>query len=425
MGREQELSHNRYQWYSPPQDIYQYASRALPSPPTPVPTQPRSFSASRSFGEGHSRQHTPEPLFIAKRVNNGPRTTAFGGGMNEEVLMTRWPQHVKVPEDSQLYDDPPLVSPQPQRPESKLLSMWENGDELVSPIDTPEAADFAAHVVSPLSEDSGRWASSATGQAPMEYESWFDDTSSDEEERPESPDQAPQENQFTDDTFPRMSQVPFSRTSFRYSDPGSPLSPDLDWDFGEPGPDVGGFDYASGRQTVQAQVYTLPTLNSDAKTHSGDGDIPVGEPRVSLEMPHIATFLSNGARAGQLRVPPPLELGQQPLHIHENSAKAPYPLRTSSVSSQRSMFRSDRPSSKQHKRRSGLGGFGSPRFRKPPPGFTEVFSQIDYQGSVSTVPRVKNMLSKAKHGLGLGSDESKKEKRREDLKRQVLVNTEE
>ncbi|KAJ8126209.1 hypothetical protein O1611_g7429 [Lasiodiplodia mahajangana] len=147
-------------------------------------------------------------------------------------------------------------------------------------------------------------------------------------------------------------------------------------------------------------------------------------------MPEITTFSSYRPGASQRPVPPPLNLEQQQLllpPVHEGYVKTPFPPRADSASSQRSAFKPDDQSveQQQQKQRSGLGGFGTPRRSstlnspRPPPGFTEVFSQIDSQGVVSPVPRVKNILSKARQGLGIGSDESRKERRREEFKRQI------
>ncbi|KAI0457742.1 hypothetical protein F5B21DRAFT_462972 [Xylaria acuta] len=424
--REEVLGTTRHQYYPPPRDVNQYVSRALPLPPT----RPQSYSSSiYDPEEARPLQHTPQHLVFANGLHNGRKHSTFSGEIDEDALaMVELPE-ILIPEDSESYEYPPLVSPRPQRPDSKLLSMWANGDELVSPIGTPAEANWVNHVVSPLSERSERWAASEARRASIEYESWFDDTSSDEEERPDSPDWGRKNYQLEDNAFHGVLQNPFPRTNLRYSDPGSPLSPGLDWDFGEPGPDVGGFDNASGRQTVQPQMYALSAYSGDEQSRTGDSEESIGESKITFAVHKIGTFSSNRPRAGQLRVPPPLQLGEQS-PTQEDYVKTPFPLRTSSVSSQRSIFKPDGSSTKLQKRRSGLGGFGSLRrpsaqnIRKPPPGFTEILSQIDYQGTVSPVPRVKNILSKAKHGLGIVRADSKKEKRREDFRRRIHLDAE-
>ncbi|KAH8163242.1 hypothetical protein CIB48_g4994 [Xylaria polymorpha] len=399
--REDTSGASRRHYYPPPQDVNQYASRALPLPPT----RPQSYSSSiYDPEETHSLQHTPQHLSFTNGWNNSRKRSTFGGGINEDALaMVELPE-ILIPEDSESYEYPPLISPRPQRPDSKLLSMWANGDEL-------------------------RWASSGVERAPIEYESWFDDTSSDEEDAPDSSAWAQNENRFPDDAFPGALRTQLPRTNLRYSDPGSPLSPGLDWDFGEPGPDVGGINNLSGRQTAQPQMYAPSTYSGDEQSRNRDSDASIGEPKIAFAVRKTDTFSSNRHRASQIRIPPPLQLGGQSA-AHQDYVKTPFPLRTSSVSSQRSIFRPDGSSTKLQKRRSGLGGFGSLRrpstqsIRKPPPGFTEMLSQIDYEGAAAPVPRVKNILSKAKHGLGIVRADSKKEKRREDASRQMHINTE-
>ncbi|KAI0555445.1 hypothetical protein F4679DRAFT_169243 [Xylaria curta] len=387
-------------YYPPPQDIDQYVSRALPQPPT----RPQTYSSSiYDFEEAHSLQHTPEHLHGANELNNGRKCSTFGPEIDKDVLAT-----VETPEDLESYEYPSLVSPRPQRPDSRLLSMWANGDELVSPIRTPAEASWVNHVVSPLSEGSGRLPSSEAGLASIKYESWLDDTSSDEEDGLDSSTWARNEIQFPGHAYSRAFRTQLPRMSIRYSDPGSPLSPGLSWDFAEPGPDVGG----SGRQTAQPQIYALPMNSGDPHR-----DTSIGESKITFAVHNIGTFSSNRPRATQIQVPPPLQLGEQST-VQENYVKTPFPLRSNSASSQRSIFKADESSINLQKRRPGLGGFGSLRrhsaqdIREPPPGFTEILSLIDYQGTVSPGPRVKNILLKAKQGLGIVRADSKKEESR-------------
>ncbi|KAI0191769.1 hypothetical protein EV127DRAFT_480217 [Xylaria flabelliformis] len=407
--REKAWGTTGHYYYPPPQDIDQYVSRALPQPPT----RPRSYSSSiYNFEEAHSLQHTPEHLQGANGVNNGRKRPTFSWGIDKDMLAT-----VEIPEDLESYEYPSLVSPQPQRPDSRLLSMWENGDELVSPIRTPAEASWASHVVSPLSEGSGRLVSSSTSRTLIRSESWLDDTSSDEEDGPDSS-TARNEHQSPDRAFSGAFHTQLPRTATRYSDPGSPLSPGLSWDFGEPGPDVGGCNNAFGRQTTQPQTYALPMNSDDGQSHPRDSDMSIEKSKISFAARNISTFSSNRPRAGQIQVPPPLQLGEQST-VEENYVKTPFPLPSNSSSSQRSISKADESSTTNlQKRRSGLGGFGSLRrrsahdIREPPPGFTEILSQIDYQGAVSPSPRVKNILSRAKRGLGIVKADSEKEERR-------------
>ncbi|KAI1123351.1 hypothetical protein F5Y10DRAFT_54683 [Nemania abortiva] len=427
--KEREWAPLRHQYYPPPRDISQYVNRPLPQLPTPTAPVSQSRSPSTYESEGDcNRQKTPDHPLIADEANNGHKSTAFSGAIDEKALaMVQRPQIV-IPNHPQPNDHPHVVSPQPQRPDSTVISTWVNGDELVSPLYTPGTESWKTHVVSPLSNNSVRGPSSETGPASADYESWFDDTSSDEEEgeRPDSSDGTLKKNQFAGSPFSGASNMHLGKMSLPYSDPVTPVSASPDaGGFGEPGPDVGRsreFGDLSGRQTVQPQVYIQPTQSPDGQNNPRDIDESIGEIKISFAMPEIATFSSHRPGASQRPVPPPLNLGdQQP--VQEGYVKTPFPPRADSASSQRSAFKSDEPSvEQQQKPRSVLSSFGTPRRSsirhspKPPPGFTEVFSQIDSQGVISPV---KNMLSKARQGLGISSDESRKERRRDEIKRQI------
>ncbi|TGJ85952.1 hypothetical protein E0Z10_g2837 [Xylaria hypoxylon] len=405
-------------YYLPPQDIDQYSSRALPQLPTVARSRPQSSSSSiYNLEEDHASRDTPRYLFP---------TSNFAGEIDEDALEMIQPPQITIPTHPLAGEHPDVVSPQPQRPDSKLITMWAEGDELVSPIDTPGTANWKTYVVSPLSENFERGASSEAGQASIDCASWFDDISSGEEERPDSSNRARKKDQFTDSAFSEVSE---RKPNYRYSDPGSPITLGFEiGGFGEPGPDVGGsqhFDNASGRQTVQPQMH----YSGGEKEHSQDSNAHIGESKISFSVPKIDTFSSDRPRVSQRRVPPPLKLRQQ--SVQDEYVKTPFPPRSDSVPSERSLTKSDEPGIKQRKRRSGLGGFGSLRRRPstqnsqtPPPGFTEILSQLDNQGVVSPMPRARGLLSKAKHGLGIGSDESKREKRREEFNRQVRRNAE-
>ncbi|KAF2968259.1 hypothetical protein GQX73_g5319 [Xylaria multiplex] len=386
--RGQERVPTCRQYYPPPPNINEYVSRTLPQLPRPRP--PSSPSSLYGHEEDYANLRTPRYLLTANNMTDSRRGTAFAGAIDENALDMVRPPQIIIPSHPRADDHPDVVSPQPQRPDSKLLSMWANGDELVSPIDTPGTASWKSHVVSPLSEDS------EAGQA-----SWFDDTSSDEDERPDPSNETQKKDLFT---------------NHRYSDPGSPSNSGFDMrGFGEPGPDVGGFQrfgIASGRQTVQPQMY----YSSNEQGHCQDSNADMGESKISFSVPKIDAFSSDRPGAGQRPVPPPLRLGQE--SVQEDYVKTPFPPRPDSVSSERNAPRPDEQSPKQQKRRSGLGSFDSLRrsstqnIRKAPPGFTEILSQLDNHGVVSTTPRSRGLLSKAKHGLGIGSDESKREKAR-------------
>ena len=56
-------------------------------------------------------------------------------------------------------------------------------------------------------------------------------------------------------------------------------------------------------------------------------------------------------------------------------------------------------------------------------GLSELRKVEESSSRASPVPMVKNILSKAKSGLKIGSEEARREKKRENLKRQIKVGT--
>ncbi|KAI0404292.1 hypothetical protein F4802DRAFT_249193 [Xylaria palmicola] len=415
MLEAREWSPLGHQHYPPPRDVRHYATRALPLLPTPEPTRPQSTASSIHYSEeGHSRQHTSHRILIGNQIGNEDRSTVFSTEIDEHASAMIRPQYITIPDKSKSYDPPPLVSPQPQRPDSKLLRLWANGDELVSPLDALETPNWMNYVVSPLSDEPERRTSSETGRASMEYESWFDDASSDEEEEAAASSyRAPKSIRLVD-AFPDVPRTQLRKTNNRYSDPGSPPSPRLSHGFGESGPDTGGLDNVSGRQTVQPHI----SYSYNGQGRPSDRNTPVGKSNIPSAVSKFSTFPSNRP------VPPPLQLTGQSIQDHQ--VKSPLLLRSNSVSSHRSLFRTDKSSARLQKRRSGLGGVNLPTrpstqnsLRAPPPGFIEIISQLDYHGSVSSSPRIKGMLSKAKQGLGIGSEDLKREKRREESRHMI------
>ncbi|KAI0817757.1 hypothetical protein GGR55DRAFT_37681 [Xylaria sp. FL0064] len=406
---DQESLLARLKYYPPPEDADRYASRALPPPPPFVESRPISYSwSSYSFEDDYAGPHTLLNPLAASDENHDHSITTFASLIDENALAMVQPSRITIPTYPQPDEHQEVVSPRPQRPDSRLISIWAKGDELVSPVDTPGTASWRNHIVSPLSD---------TYPAAME-ESWFDDTSSDEgaQPGPSNPTTA-EESQSIIRRF-SVSEGQLPRNNFRYSDPGSPLSPSFDLElFGESGPDVGRgryIDDVSGRRTVQPQVHYS---NGGEQSYLQGSNAYVGAPKISFAVPKIDSFSSVRPTAGQRPVPPPLKLGGR--SAQEEFVKTPFPPRPDSVPSERMASGTDEQNTGGLKRRSGLGRFGSLRRRssrqnspKPPPGFTEILSQLDKHGVVSPNSRAKGILSKAKQGLGIGSDEPKREKGR-------------
>ncbi|GAW20010.1 hypothetical protein ANO14919_095040 [Xylariales sp. No.14919] len=420
--RGQEWAPTIHQYYPPPANISRYAFRALPSPPIVATCQsPLSPSSLYDFGVDRAGRGTPRRIAVATDVDDGRISTNFTGSIDEHALEAMRPPQITIPNHPRANEHPDVVSPQPQRPDSKLLSMWANGDELVSPIDTPETASWKNHIVSPLSDNFETGALTEEEQA-----SWFDDTSSDEE-RPGSSDRARTKSQFTD-AFSGASDSQLREMSHRYSYPGSPTSPSFGiGGFGEPGQDVGGsqhIDNASGRQTAQPQMH----YSSGEQEDRQNGNAYIEGPNISLAVSRNDKSPSDRPKASQRLLPPPLELGER--SAQEDHIETLLPSRADSVPLERSAPKPDERSTKQQKRRSGLVGFGSLRRPsaqngpKPPPGFTEILSQLDNYGVVSSPPKARGLLSKAKHGLRIGSDDIKREKKQDEFKRKVQRNAE-
>ncbi|KAI0503051.1 hypothetical protein F5B22DRAFT_640436 [Xylaria bambusicola] len=414
------------QYHDPPENIDRYTDRALPL--LPIFAGPRPLSASSSIYEpesDHTNRQMPAPLEVSRNRGDGHRSTSFAGAVDESAQAMVQPPQITIPTYSHVdKSHPQVVSPQPQRPDSRLISLWTRGDELVSPIDTPGPSNWKTHVVSPLSDDFEKGTTSGA-VAPANYESWFDDTSSDEEEQPTPQTPAREEHRIADIGFSVPLENQSSSANFRYSDPGSPLtqlsplSPSFDLEgFCDLIPDAGRSQYfqsAPGRRTVQPQS----THSGGEQTRHPEDKAVVEEPRVSFAVPKLDSFSSDRPGAGQRPVPPPLQLGGR--LVQGEFVKTPFPPRPNSATSEKRASSLDEPSARQQK----LGRFGSlrrpPRQNspKPPPGYTEILSQLDKQGVVSPSPRPKGILSKAKQGLKMGSEESRREKRRDELKRQV------
>lgn len=424
------------QYHEPPRHIERYVDRALPLLPVFAGSRPLSSSSSiYNPDDDHISRHMLAPLVVPRNGGDGRKSTVFAGSLDESALALVQPPRISIPEHSHMDEPhPQVVSPQPQRPDSKLLSMWANGDELVSPIETPGPLNWKSHVVSPLSDGFEKKTTSGAGPAPAGYASWFDDTSSsDEEEPPPSPKSAGEESQIADIGFSVPLESQLARSNFRYSDPGSPLSPlsplspsfDLEG-FCDPIPEIGRSSYfqnAPGRRTVQPQP-SYTSGGEQTRSPPPESGVATGEPKISFAVPKIDSF-SDRQGASPRPVPPPLKLGERP--PQEEYVKTPFPPRPDSATSEKRASSMDEPSPRQQKRRSGLGRFGSLRRRhpskqnspKPPPGFTEILSQLDKHSVVSTSPKSKGLLSKAKQGLRINSEEPKREKWRDELKLQV------
>ncbi|KAI1177411.1 hypothetical protein F4777DRAFT_541932 [Nemania sp. FL0916] len=417
--KEPERASPRRSYYPPPRDIGRYASKALPSLPGGASSGLISPTSSMLGSEDyHEYLRTPNRLHDGNKANDNHRSTSFAETIDERASAMVQPLKIAIPKGSQPSQDQEVVSPQPQYPDSKLMAIWAKGDDLVSPLTTPGTVSWKTHIVSPMSDSYDIKSAS---------ESWLDDASSGDEEPPEYSDQTQRTDHLTDGGFSELPHIRLRQISLSHSDPGSPFG--LSSYMGllsDPGPDVGPprLDDLSGRRTVQPQMHTQSIHSEDEDSRTEYIDVLLGESTLSFPLPTLGTFSSSSLGTDRRPAPPPLKLEQRPTQdIYATTALMP---EIDSASPHESMLKSEETIPKQQR----LAGFGmgvlstpqnSPR---PPPGFTEIFSQLDRQGVVSPIPKVKNMISKARQNLGIGSEESRRERKREEFKRQIRRNVE-
>ncbi|KAI1810041.1 hypothetical protein GGS20DRAFT_228774 [Poronia punctata] len=440
--REKGWAPTRSQNFPPPRAVNHYSSRALPPPPPPGSTSPRPCSSSSSIynSEDGTAPETPTGTVTAanQAVGRQKRNT-FGVAIDEEAFAMARPPQIKIPSrrhrDS--HEHPDVISPRPQRPDSKLVSLWADGDELVSPIDTPGTGGWKNHVVSPLSDSSD----GEMGFAADEVSSLGSDRSLEDKTQGRRPSSDFRENnkQLKHGPFLRAPRAQRPKARSRHSDPGSPFIAGIDpSEIGEPGPDIGSIDRIDdgSRQTSRRHPHALSMHSGDSRSRPRPHDKVNADKshRVSFAATQLEAPPSMAPRASRRPPPPPpLVINERP--VHKEYVGTPFMSPAESSFSPKPAHKPDEPSNKPQKRLSGLASIGT-SFRssmhksdKSYPGFEDILDKIDNnqsQGNKSPAPKAKNILSKAKQGFGIGSSgESKKEKRREDLKRQIrLGNTE-
>ncbi|KAI1438001.1 hypothetical protein GGR50DRAFT_642586 [Xylaria sp. CBS 124048] len=389
---EQERPFESGGCYSPPRNVHMYASRALPPPPS---LASRSSSPSTLGSEaGNLRWNRPRrPLVSSYSTHNDTDTTTLGGAMYQEPSAMVLPLQLAIPYGSGSYAQQWTGSSQLPVPGFKPIARWANGDERVSPITTDPSGteSLKSYAVSPLSERQERGS--------MDEESWFDDNMSDETRSLDS-----------DGPMEKVQKV-----NFRYSDPGTPTSFGFGFGFGfsageldKPRPGVGGSQQLGGAHRGQTHKHTH-SIDDDDYSRRQDKNVSTEDPKVVPSVPKFNTFPSLRPAVGQKPVPHPFRVVDRA--VTEDYVKTMSSSRPGSSASHTDVFGSGELSPRQQKRRSGLGSFGASfrsatqKIYRPPPGFTEVISVLDYQGArASPVPRVKNMLSKAKQGLGIGAE---------------------
>ncbi|RYP74666.1 hypothetical protein DL771_002932 [Monosporascus sp. 5C6A] len=344
-----------------------------------------------------------------------------------------------------------MASLGPHGPGRKVLRLKTRDDSEVSPILTPPSGKNTHHQanVSPLSPD-GYLHSFNTAVSELDRSSYISNVSGSGEKSLLDGSERRQSSQATrppgqsslgfqplavhaDQLHPRLQRI-----NLRYSDPGSPLDGTMDARYpGEPTPDAG---RPSGpRQERSAGVHSAAQESQMTRQphHGPWGQKPIEQEAVARERKvffagsKVDSFSNRTAIPAQRHAPPPLKLSERPLaetYIKtENHVKTPFPRRNNSDFSEKSIFEEDDVDKKQSRRMSSLSGFAkslrhtSSHKREASGSAQGKVHKTKEHGRASPVPTVKNILSKAKSGLKIGSDESKKEKRRVNLKSQIRV----
>ena len=442
--REKGWKPGRKNLFPPPTDIPDYARGPLP---------PRPLSSSSSIYD--SDQGSP-PLtqhrLLSSSQEDARLSTNFHGSIDEAALkMVRPPSivtHFPVAEDEDEYEDD-IVSPQPQAPKHKVLKLRTQDDFDISPIMTPPSGGNSHfhYTVSPLSPD-GSVCSFDAESEPDRLSYLRSKSCPREEDTAESTGRCPSRTDSTQDqtalgfrplTIQTQSLQPKpEKINFRYSDPGSPVKGAIDpRDFGEPGPDVGrsarfGQGLAAGGHGEPKRSHHDSWSFSPTEKHSA-----AGERKVAFAGANINSFSHRTAAGHHRHAPAPLKLSERPLA--ESYVKTPFPPHLNSNNnpghghSQKSVFEHDDVERKLNRRMSSqISGFAKSLLPAPShridgsssgSRLPEMTHKADESSKASPVPIVKNILSKAKSGLKIGSDEAKKEKKRENMKRQIKVET--
>ncbi|KAI1264137.1 hypothetical protein F5Y18DRAFT_428218 [Xylariaceae sp. FL1019] len=389
---------SRRQQYPPPRDAVEYSSRPLPRLPSDPPRPNSASSSVYESDEPISRRSTPRKQPGSNRPQVSRQST-FAGAIDADALALVKPLQLgtaNVPHHDQ---EPALESPQPRRPDARFSEWLES--------DNPESAPKVEEV-SPVSPGlaTASWVSPLTpaagfGSFPVNVTEPPNNLEAEVNHQPSEP---PCSDMLS--THP-----PYNPSRLRYSDPGSPTVPASSCrDFGEPGPDVGGprrFEDASTSQRAQGGLV--------APSHRQERPVSDGQTRVSFSTKKIDSFSSIRPSG---TAPPPLTLKQRA--VGATYVKTPFPPMPNSDSSQKSSPETDisQPDTP--------GAENSAEVAEP---IEKTFETMDIslhgpkRASYfdRSAPKVKDMFSRAKQGLGLGNEEAKKEKRRQALKSQIRL----
>ncbi|KAI0391671.1 hypothetical protein F5Y17DRAFT_460619 [Xylariaceae sp. FL0594] len=434
--REQGWAPKSRQHYPPPQAVNRYSMRALPPPPTQL--SPHTPSPSSSIYDSEEQeppsQRRSAHVLAVYRADGSRESATFEGAIDEGALAMVRPPQILFPNTRVALDDhEQVISPQPQRPGSKAVSLWEERDEFVSPIETPGTANWKQHVVSPLSDASGEETDSESDQVSiLESDGSLEDRVSEQRDQWRFSSSRRLKNDRTK-VILETPQIQVLKKS-RFSDPGSPAGFGLgayessDAEFWSVNP----FARVSRSHTVRKQPQAQSMYFNDSRIRSQDTPAIGESSRPSFPPSEPNEFLTRRANVKPRRPSrPPSFVSEQP--VKEHGVKLPFAPPVDYGSSQEQTCQSGEPSTNQQNRTSGLASSfrsSTQMTERPSPGFDDILGrfgsdhnqpQTQNQGRLAAVPKVRDILSKAKQGFGLGlsSDELKREKRREELKRQI------
>ncbi|KAI1504377.1 hypothetical protein F5X99DRAFT_372086 [Biscogniauxia marginata] len=386
-----------------------YATRALPNPPRPK----SSSSSIYDLEDGIRRQPTPRYQVINSQHHADLTDTSCSGPFDEAVFKLIRSQPTTRP--PRLHTQQAVASSQLRKPDHPdLYNPREHDEAGISPVTPPGTGKTwgPAQTVSPLSEAASELGQTLNvGQADRRHSEFG-----------RSP-------RMTD--LSELHHHQFQKINSRFSDPGSPHSAR---GFGEPALDISSpfpFNAVSGIQPPERTIAL-----AEGNSHPGGGksttSSAASRPQVSFAGAKIASFSNRSQPTGSpsRMIPPPLRLGKQSLP--KTPVKTPFPPRAGPGPPQISAPENDSPGTlKKPHRVSSFGSLriphrtGSLRRTEPakstPSAVAQEARPIDVLARASPVPKVRNILSKARLGLGISSDEEKKERKKDDLKRKIRL----
>ncbi|KAI1374083.1 hypothetical protein F4677DRAFT_179417 [Hypoxylon crocopeplum] len=453
------------QRYPPPEALPDYVNRALPRRPNS-----NVSSIYDSLDEDIQLQPTHQHQLTESQYQDGDLNISPAGVLDEAGFAIVQPPTAPLPQLQQ----PDIAAPQPIYPANKFLDTGAHEDFVVSPVSGPLSGSNShqQYEVSPISPGgsqrslhstvsesvrTSRMSSSTVGDIDLNktlrrhglYMKFHTARSSGD--LPSSQPQSPHHHQM-------LQQI-----NLRYSDPGSPISGAV---IHPPTSFPSDPDLRSPRHSRDPhEQQAVPNAGREplSREEGGRAASGVSPLKVSFAGARSSGF-STRPRANSSRrtapAPPPLKLSERLLV--EKYVKTPFPV-LEEVESPRPSEQREEGSvlgeedeaatvpdtattsaataaaaassvAKKRNRVSSIPGFGllkraasfhsgGGRGQEAEAAGKQAEVVRRHTEKASTVPRVRSILSRAKLGLGIGtgSEEARKERRREEMKRQIRV----